>query len=312
MNSDPPLLLSTPSYEGLADSILAQLNAGGLAAEKLSVARRRFSDGELYQRLEREVRGRDVILVSGTHDEVSTLAAYDLACAIARYGAHRLTWALPYFGCQTMERATKPGEVVTAKTRARLISSVPTTPLGNRILLLDLHTPGIPHYFGDSVQAFHLYAKPLVLAAARAFGGDDFVLGAPDAGRAKWVQSLANDLGVPAALVTKRRIDDGVVEITGLEGQVSGKRVVIYDDMIRTGGTLLKAAEAYRAAGATSCYAVTTHLVVPDDAAERLLASGLLDGVAGTDSHPRSAHAERAGCVVHSVAGVYAEWLLAS
>ena len=149
-----------------------------------------------------------------------------------------------------------------------------------------------------------------MLEAARAFGGEDFVLGAPDAGRAKWVQSLANDLGVLAALVTKRRLGDGVVEVTGLEGQVSGKRVVIYDDMIRTGGTLLKAAEAYLAAGATSCYAVTTHLVVPGDAAERLLASGLVAGVAGTDSHPRSALAKRAGCVVHSVAGLYADWLL--
>lgn len=307
--AEAPLFVSTPSYASLAGELVEEFARRGAPAEVLAVDRRRFSDGELYQRLETGVRGRDVVLVSGTHDEVATLAAYDLACAISRYGAKRLSWVLPYFGCQTMERATQPGEVVTAKTRARLISSVPSTPWGNRVLLLDLHTPGIPHYFGDSVQAFHLYAKPLILAAAREFGGADYVLGAPDAGRAKWVQSLANDLGVPAALVTKRRISDGVVEVTGLEGQVQGKRVVIYDDMIRTGGTLLKAAEAYLAAGASACFAVTTHLVVPGDAAERILASGLIQGVAGTNSHPRATHAAGAGCQVHSVAGLYADWL---
>ena len=310
VETEPLFFVSTPPYDALRDELLDRVAARGRAAETLSVERRRFSDGELYQRLESDVRGRDVVLVSGTHDEVSTLAAYDLACAISRYGAKRLTWVLPYFGCQTMERATRSGEVVTAKTRARLISTVPATPWGNRILLLDLHTPGIPHYFGDSVQAFHLYAKPLILDAARAFGGEDFVLGAPDAGRAKWVQSLANDLGVPAALVTKRRISDGVVEVTGLEGQVSGKRVVIYDDMIRTGGTLLRAAEAYLEAGASACFAVATHLVVPGDAAERILASDAIQGLAGTNSHPRSAHAAKAGCQIHSVAGLYAEWLL--
>lgn len=304
------LFVATPPYEALQDELVHRVRARGRAAEVLPVERRRFSDGELYQRLESDVRGRDVILVSGTHDEVSTLAAYDLACAISRYGAKRLTWVLPYFGCQTMERAVRSGEVVTAKTRARLISTVPTTPFGNRLLLLDLHTPGIPHYFDDSVQAFHLYAKPLILDAARAFGGEDFVLGAPDAGRAKWVQSLANDLGVRAALVTKRRLADGVVEVTGLEGQVAGKRVVIYDDMIRTGGTLLRAAEAYMAAGASACYAVATHLVLPGDAAARILAHDAIQGVAGTDSHPRAAQAAEAGCEVHSVAGIYAEWLL--
>lgn len=304
-----PYLVSTPDYEPLGTALGEKLRQRGVPARTCEVERRRFSDGELYQRLREDVRGQDVILVSGTHDEVATLSSYDLACAIARYGARRLCWVLPYFGCQTMERAVKPGEVVSAKTRARLISSVPTTPWGNELLLLDLHTPGIPHYFGDAWQGFHLYAKPLVLEAARAFGGEDFVLGAPDAGRAKWVESLANDLGVKPALVTKRRLGDDRVEVTGLGGEVAGKTVVIYDDMIRSGATILEAAAAYRAAGAVACYAVTTHLVVPGDAAERLMASDLLQGVAGTDSHPRAAVAAAAGCRVDSVAGLYADWL---
>lgn len=299
------LIRSIPSYAALADQ-LARL----LGCPHGEVERRRFSDGEAYQRIADDVRGREVVLVAGTPDEVDTLLAYDLACAAARYGAERLTWVLPYFGCQTMERAVRPGEVVTAKTRARLISTVPPTPRGNQLLLLDLHAPGIPFYFDDRVSAFHLYAKPLVIEAARAFaGGEPFVLAAPDAGRAKWVQSLANDMDVDAALVYKRRHGDGQVEVTGVDARVQGRTVVIYDDMIRTGGTLLEAARAYLDAGAARCFAVTTHLVVPAGSAERLLGAGLLAGVAGTDSHPGAARAAAAGAVVRPVAPLFAEFL---
>jgi ribose-phosphate pyrophosphokinase len=299
-----PLVISIPSYEDLAASLAA---LGGW--DRCDVERRRFSDGEVYQRLSQEVRGREVVLVAGTPDESDTLMAYDLACAIARYGARRLTWVLPYFGCQTMERSTRPGDVVTAKTRARLISSVPQTALGNRVLLCDLHTPGIPFYFGDGVQAFHLYAKPLVLQAARTFGGEDFVLAAPDAGRAKWVQSLANDLGVEVAFVYKRRFEDGKTQVTGVDARVKGRTVVIYDDMIRTGGTLIKAAQAYLDAGATRCFAVTTHLVLPGDAWKVIQESGVLDGVAGTDTHPRARLFDGEGLIVNSTAGVFYEWI---
>ncbi len=300
-----PLVIAIPSYADLAARLCAETGWGSCDVE-----RRDFSDGETYQRLVEDVRGREVVLVAGTPTESDTLRAFDLACAIARYGARRLTWVLPYFGCQTMERSARPGEVVTAKTRARLISTVPSTPAGNRVLLLDLHSEGIPFYFGDSVRAFHLYAKEQVYEAARAFAdGGDFVLAAPDAGRAKWVQSLANDLGVEVAFVYKRRLGDGKTEVTGVDARVKDRTVIIYDDMIRTGSTLLNAARAYRNAGATRCFAVTTHLVLPGDSWERIAASDLLDGVAGCDSHPRARLFESPKLVVRSVASTFAGWL---
>lgn len=304
MADDAPLIFSIPSYEDLARRL-----ADETGWELGTVERREFSDGERYQRLQVDVRGRDVVLVAGTPAEGDTMLAYDLACAITRYGASRLTWALPYFGYQTMERSAKPGEVVTAKTRARLISAVPPTSRGNRVVLLDLHTAGIPFYFHDSIQAFHLYGKSLVLEAARELGGDDFVLAAPDAGRAKWVQSLARDLGTEVAFVYKQRIGDGKVEVTGVDAKVKDRTVVIYDDMVRTGATLLRAAQAYRDAGATRCFAIATHLVLPGDAATRLLESGLLDGLAGSDSHPRARAVSDPRIRVRSVAPLYAEWL---
>lgn len=302
-----PLVVSIPSYAALAARIAA------VAGWPLgSVERKTFADGEVYQRLETPVRGREVVLVAGTATDADTLLAYDLACAVVHWGAHRLSWVCPYFGYMTMERSVRSGEAVTAKTRAALISAVPRSPLGNRVVLLDLHAPGIPHYFGDDVRAFHVYGKELVFEAARAFGGEDLVLAAPDAGRAKWVQSLANELGVDVALAYKRRAPDGKVRLTGVDAKVAGRTVVIYDDMVRTGGTLIEAAQAFRAGGATRVFAVATHLVLPGQATERLLSDGVLDGLAGTDSHPRALEVRHPRLAVRSVDRLLATWLLES
>lgn len=122
----------------------------------------------------------------------------------------------------------------------------------------------------------------------RRFGGERFAVGATDAGRAKWVESLANDLGVDAGFVFKRRVADGETEVTALSADVTGKTVVIYDDMIRTGGSLMGAARAFLDAGAEKIAAVCTHGVFPGDALKRLQDSGLFSGIACTDTHPHA------------------------
>jgi ribose-phosphate pyrophosphokinase len=231
--------------------------------------------------------------VGGTTSDVDTLELYDLACGAVAWGARRLTLVIPYFGYATMERAEVDGEVVTAKTRARLLSSLPIAPSGNRVVLLDLHVEGVAHYFEGGLRATHVYGRPVIeQAIRRAAAGPDFVLACTDAGRAKWVESLASRLGVQAAFVYKRRTSGDTTEVVGVSAHVRGRDVVIYDDMIRTGGSLLGAAQAYRDAGATRIAAVCTHGVLPDGALARLEGSGLLAGMIVTDSHPRAiAHA---------------------
>jgi len=276
------LTLTTGSYDYLGQRLCA---LPGFTPGV--VDRKRFPDGERYLRLDSDVSGGDVVLVGGTISDADTLELYDLACAVVKYGARRLSLVIPYYGYSTMERAEKDGEVVVAKTRARLFSSIPIASMGNRILLVDLHVPGIAHYFEGETWPVHVSARPLVLAESRRLGGDDFVLGCTDAGRAKWVESLALELGVPPAYVYKRRVDGERTEVTGVSAHVSGKPVVIYDDMIRTGGSLLGAARAYRSAGASNVFAVVTHGLFPDDALERIHASGLISGLVCTDTHPR-------------------------
>jgi ribose-phosphate pyrophosphokinase len=277
------MILSTASYLRLAQRIAQRTEfLGG------EVEREQFPDGERYRRITTSPDGRDVVLVGGTISDEDTLELYDLACAVVKYGARTLTLVIPYFGYGTMERAERPGEIVTAKARARLLSSIPLAGAGNRVVLLDLHSPGIPYYFEGGIRPYHLSAKPLILATAIRLGGDDFVMACTDAGRAKWVEALANDLRVDASFVFKRRIDATHTEVAGINADVQGKRVIIYDDLIRSGSSLLQAAQAYNAAGATSVAAIATHGLFTDGALERLRASDLFSELACTDSHPRA------------------------
>ena len=302
-----PLILASSRYQYLAARI-AEVS-GWPCGE---VERQRFPDGEKYQRVVTPVADRDVVIVGGTIDEDATLEIYDLASTIAAAGAYRLTLVVPYYGYSTMERSVRVGEVVTAKTRARMLSSIPVASRGNRVFMLDLHVGTIAHYFEGATRTVHVYGKSIVTAAARRLGGDDFVLACTDAGRAKWVESLANDLRVPAAFVYKRRVDGDTTEVTGVSAEVRGKRVVIYDDMIRTGGSLVNAARANRDAGAVSIDAIATHGLLPGDSIARLQATGLFGKVVVTDSHPRAVELASDFLEVETVAPLLVEHLIAN
>jgi len=278
-----PLVFSTSAYEYLARDICA-----GSSWEFGAITRKNFPDGEHYLRVETDPADRDVIIVGGTIDETNTLELYDIACGLVTGGAYRLRLVIPYYGYSTMERSVRPGEVVTAKTRARLLSSIPMASRGTQVFMLDLHVDAIAHYFEGGVRTIHVYGKHLVTDAARRLGGPDFVLASTDAGRAKWVESLANDLGVSPAFVYKRRLDGDSTEVTGVSAQVAGKRVVIYDDMIRTGGSLLEAARVYKDAGAVTIDAIATHGLFPGTSLQKLRSSGLFGNIVTTDSHPRA------------------------
>lgn len=300
------LLFTTSAYTYFEPALL------GIAPFEVgTVERKSFPDGERYLRLEADSWGRDVVLLGGTPSDLDWLEVYDLGCAISRAGARSLSIVMPYFGYATMERAVRRGEVVTAKTRARLISSIPACEAGTRIFLFDLHTDGIEFYFNDEHVTHHVYGAPVITAhIARMMADRPYVLGATDAGRAKWVESLSRQLGVDPAFVYKRRDPgSGTISLTGVNADVVGREVVIYDDMIRTGSSLLQAAEAYKKAGASSVHAVTSHLVLPPGALDRLTSSGLLASIGGTDSHPGSTQLARTPGAVSSIAELFARAL---
>lgn len=298
------ILFSMNGYEALGEKV-----ATGLGAEKGRLEIKRFPNNERYLRIATPVRDTDVVLLGGTVDDTATLDLFDLATGVVTDGCRSLKIVVPFFSYSTMERAVKPGEVVTAKTRARLLSAIPSAPFGNQVILMDLHSEGIPFYFEGSVKTQHLYAKSIVQREARRMGGDNFVLGAVDAGRAKWVESLANDMHVAAGFVYKKRDADGKVSVSGTNTPVQGLNVVIYDDMIRSGGSILQACRAYRDAGAKAISVITTHADFTGDAVQKLKQSGLIQELVCTDTHPKAFQSTDPFLTVVSVAPVLIEAL---
>jgi ribose-phosphate pyrophosphokinase len=303
MKTKNKIIFSISQYNYLAEKVLAQ----GGHFEKGEIEMQSFPDGEMYHRIVSEVEEKDVVLIGGTINDTDTLELFDLACALVQYGAASLTMVIPFFGYSTMERAIKSGEVVKAKTRALLFSSIKHSPKGNKIMLIDLHTEGLPHYFENGLRPVHLYAKNIVTEAVKELSQREVVLASTDAGRAKWVESLANDMHINAAFVFKRRISGDETQVTSISADVKGKDVVIYDDMIRTGGSIVNAAKAYKDAGAENIFVVTTHGLFTNGGLEKIKNSGLVKKVISTDTHPDALKNKSSFLEIKSVAGLIAE-----
>lgn len=284
---------STKSYEYMLKDLTEGEKSGQPRIYEIlagSLTRKNFPDGESYHRFDdlSQITGQDVLIIGGTVDDAETMELYDMAVSIVKNGVRSLQIIVPYFGYSTMERAVKLGEVVKAKTRATLLSSIPSGSYPNKIIFVDIHSEGIPHYLEGSTQGVHCYAKPIIIDACHEKFGKDFVLGSTDAGRAKWVESLANDMGVDCAIIIKRRISGSETKVSGINADVTGKVVVIYDDMIRTGGSLVGAAEAYLNAGASEVHAIATHGVLPEDSLQKIQSKGVIKSITVTDTHPRA------------------------
>ena len=310
MYNKMPLVFSTEEYNYLRIRLL-EISSNNIEDGLIEI--NHFPDGERYIRLISSVADRDVVLIGGTISNDDTLEVFDLASAIVKYGAQSITIMIPYFGYSTMERAIKVGEVVTAKNRAVLLSAIPKSKYGNKVVLFDLHSEGIPHYFENDLQPIHLYCKEIVMEAAKELSnGNEFVLASTDAGRAKWVESLANDLGVVAGFVFKRRTNAIETVVTSVSADVKGKHVIIYDDMIRTGGSLINAAKAYKSFGANRISVITTHGIFVGNVIKKLIETGIIDKVICTDTHPNSLHVDdnKGFVVVKSVAKMMLNFIL--
>jgi len=274
------ILFNIKQYKYLAEKVMAcgQFEQGLLETDN-------FTDGERYQRILTNVDNRDVVIIGGTVNDESTLELFDLASSLVSYGAASLSLVIPYFGYSTMERAVLSGEIVTAKARAMLLSAIPRSNKGNRIYLFDIHSEGIPYYFENGLYPVHVYCKSIVMQAATEYGGNNFVMASTDAGRAKWVESLANELGVNAAFILKRRLKGDHTEVSTINADVAGKTVIIYDDMIRSGGSIINAAKSYKDAGAADIFVITTHGLFVNDGLQKLKDCGIIKKLICTDSH---------------------------
>ena len=259
-----------------------------------------FSDGEIHFQLLENVRGADVFLVQPTCAPVERhiLELLIMIDALKRASAGRITVVIPYYGYARQDRKDRPRVAITSKLVADLLQ----TAGANRALLVDLHAAQIQGFFNIPVD--HLFASPVLVGYFRDLNLPNLTVVSPDAGGVERARFFATKLGVPLAIVDKRRTDINVTEVMNVIGDVKGRTCIILDDIVDTAGTLTKTVDALLANGATDVYACASHAVLSGPAVERIKNSNLKELVV-TNTIPLSEEAAQVDKIkVLSVAGL--------
>ena len=269
------LIFSGTSSRYLAEKICKSLNCplGNLVVTRLS-------DGEFAVSYEESIRGRDVFLVQSTFPNSDNLMELLLMIdAAKRASARNIIAVIPYFGWARQDRKDKPRVSIGAKLIADLLMVAGI----DRLITMDLHADQIQGFFDVPVD--HLYASGVILPYLQSLKLDNLVIASPDVGGSKRANTYAKYLGCPLVLCNKTRARANVVDTMQIIGDVVGKNVVIVDDMVDTAGTIAKAADIMKEAGALSVRACASHCVMSGPATERVNASAL-EEIVFTDSIP--------------------------
>lgn len=269
------LVFSGTKTRYLAERICASLNR---PLGNLNVTH--FSDGEFAVSYEESIRGRDVFLVQSTFPNSDNLMELLLMIdAAKRASARHIIAVIPYFGWARQDRKDKPRVSIGAKLVADMLSAAGI----DRLITMDLHADQIQGFFNVPVD--HLYASGVILPYLQSLHIKDLVIASPDVGGAKRAGTYAKYLNCPLVLCNKKRARANVVESMQIIGDVKGKNVVIVDDMVDTAGTITKAADIMKQAGAVSVRACASHCVMSGPASDRVQASAL-EEIVFTDSIP--------------------------
>ena len=268
-------------FSGSANRDLAEAICRHIGVTLGETRMTRFADGEVYFQLVENVRGADVFVVQPTcfpvdQHLVELLIMID---ALKRASAGRITAVVPYYGYARQDRKDRPRVAISSKLVADLI----TTAGANRALFMDLHAAQIQGFFNIPVD--HFFASPVLIGYFRELNLPDLTVVSPDAGGVERARHIATKMGVPMAIVDKRRTDINVTEVMHVIGQVKGRTCLIVDDIIDTAGTLVKTVDALLEEGAVKVYAGASHPVLSGEAVQRI-ASSRLEQLVVTDSIP--------------------------
>jgi ribose-phosphate pyrophosphokinase len=258
-------------FSGNANRSLAEEIAQCLALKLGDAEVSRFSDGEIFVRINENVRGQDVFVIQPTCPPVNDTLMELLVMidAFRRASARRITAVLPYYGYARQDRKVQPRVPITAKLVADLITAAGT----HRVLALDLHAGQIQGFFNIPVD--HLFANPVLIDYLAKKELKDPVLVSPDAGGVERARAIAKRLKARLAVIDKRRDMPNVAAFMHLIGDVEGQDAVIIDDMIDTAGTLVQAVDAIKREGARRILAAAVHGVLSGPAIPRLDGSDL-------------------------------------
>lgn len=239
-----------------------------------------FSDGETRVEIKSNVRGCDVFIIQPTCAPTNhhVMEAVIMVDACRRASADRITLVTPYFGYARQERKSAPRTPITAK----LVADLMTASGVDRVLALELHTSAIQGFFNIPVD--HLFAKPTFGAYFENRYANPLVV-SPDAGGVERARAMAKHFGCGLAIVDKRRDKPNESAVLNIIGDVRNKDCLIVDDIVDTGGSLTKAAQALKDSGANLVSAAISHAVLSGDAVSRIENSCLSELVV-TDSIP--------------------------
>jgi len=271
-------LLSGTANRALADEI-----ARTLGVELTKVTTSRFADGEIFARIDENVRGHDVFIVQPTNPPAENIMELLLLIdAARRASAARITCVMPYYGYSRQDRKDQPRVAIGAKLVANMIVGAGA----DRVLGIDFHQHALQGFFDIPVD--HLYAAPVLTSHYRKKQLKDLVVVAPDVGSAKMARGFAKRLNGTFAIIDKRRPAANVSEVLNVVGEVEGRDCLIPDDMIDTAGTVSEAARALKGLGANDIYVCATHALLSGPAVERLKAAPIAE-VTVTDTIALSA-----------------------
>ncbi len=294
-------------FAGSSHGDLAQRIAEQLGVELGEIERSTFANGETYVRFDESIRGADVFLVQTGCEPVdrNVMELLFMIQAAKLASAKRITAVIPLFPYARQDRKAKPREPISA----RLVADMLQLAGADRVLTMDLHAGQIQGFF--TIPVDHMTALPLFARHFRDLGltGDGIVSVSPDAGRAKMAVRFAEMLDADFALMHKTRPAHDVVEVTEVTGRVRGKRAILGDDVIMTGGTLLANVKALQEHGVEEVWLFATHGLFCGDALEKFAASDIR-GIVVTDTVPINPLEQPEKMTVLPVAPLLAETIM--
>jgi len=289
-------------FSGRANPELANKIAKHIGVPLGKMVLSSFSDKEMYVRINENVRGKDVFLIQPTSPPANEnlMELLIMIDAFQRASARRITAVISYYGYGRQDRKDEPRVPITAKLVANLV----TTAGADRVLAIDLHAAQIQGFFDIKVD--HLFAAPVFVDYFISKNLKNLVILSPDMGGIRRARAYANRLDASLAVIDKRRTGANKAEVLNVVGKVKGKQILIVDDMIDTGGTLIAAVRALIKKGVQEIYVSATHPILSGSAYEMIESSSLKELVV-TDTIPLKQEKAKTKIKVLSVAPLLGE-----